>query len=354
MYIAEISPARHRGRLVSLNQFAIVFGMLLVYFVNYFIVAYGGSIDQAAGRASEALESWNVQYGWRWMFASEALPASALFVLLFFVPESPRWLAARGRDEEASRVLARVDGDQFAEKEMAEIRESLMHGKTNLSMTMLQKPVIALLLVYGLALAFFQQATGINVFLYFAPDLFKSMAGENIDAAMLMTIVVGAANLIFTVVGILAVDKVGRKPLMVAGYLGMALCMAAIGISAMQAAQGNFLLIFMIGYIACFAFSVGPVTWVLLSEIFPTRVRGQLMAAATVCLWASNFLVSQTFPMMDKNEALVEQFNHGFPFLIYGGVAVVAALFVAIFIPETKGKSLEEFENELYSDSANS
>jgi len=329
MYIAEISPARLRGRMVSLNQFAIIFGMLVVYFVNYFI-------------ARDSDVAWNVATGWRWMFGSESIPAVLLLVLLFFVPESPRWLSKQGKTDKARRILARVDGEQHAESEMAEIEAALQQESGSLAQ--LFTPAMRIVLIIGVSLAVLQQVTGINVFLYYAPEIFKSVAGTNVDIALLQTIVVGAVNLLFTIVAIWTVDKVGRKPLMVIGATGMGLSLAAIGLAATFHMVGAWLLIFMLGYIACFALSVGPVTWVILSEIFPTKIRGRALAIATLCLWVANYIVSQTFPMMDENPALVKTFNHGFPFFVYAAFCVVLVAVMVKLVPETKGKTLEEIE----------
>ncbi len=329
MYIAEISPARHRGRMVSVNQFAIVFGMLVVYFVNYFIAGAG---DQA----------WNMAQGWRWMFGSEAVPCVLFLLALLFVPESPRFLIKQGRTEQARAILARVDGASFAAAEIREIEETL--ARESGSLADLFKPGMRVVLGIGIALAVLQQVTGINVFLYYAPEIFKAVAGANMDAALLQTIAVGAVNLLFTVIAIWTVDRVGRKPLMMIGAAGMGLSLAAIGLAACFHAVGGWLLIFMLGYIACFALAVGPVTWVILSEIFPTKIRGRAMAIATFCLWVANYVVSQTFPMMDQHPALVARFNHGFPFFVYGAFCVVLVWLVARGVPETKGRSLEEIE----------
>jgi SP family xylose:H+ symportor-like MFS transporter len=329
MYIAEISPARHRGRMVSVNQFAIVTGMLVVYFVNYFIAGVG---DHA----------WDVANGWRWMFGSEAVPCLLLLLALLFVPESPRFLAKQGRSEKARAVLAKVDGPSFAAAEMKEIEATLAEESS--SIRDLFRPGMRVVLFLGIALAVLQQVTGINVFLYYAPEIFKAVAGTNMDVALIQTIAVGAVNLLFTIIAIGIVDKVGRKPLMIIGSAGMGLSLAAIGLAACFHAVGGWLLIFMLGYIACFALAVGPVTWVILSEIFPTKLRGRAMAICTFCLWVANYLVSQTFPMMDQNPALVAKFNHGFPFWVYGAFCVVLVWVVVRFVPETKGRSLEEIE----------
>jgi len=344
LYIAEISPARIRGRMVSLNQFAIVAGMLVVYFVNYFIARYGQAVDRAAGTIAET-DGWNVLLGWRWMFGSEAVPAVALLVLLFLVPESPRWLTKAGRTGEARGILTKIDGPDHAERELAEIRTALEQEPLVLgALGRLLGPGLRFALLIGVVLAVLQQVTGINVFLYYAPEIFKTVAGAGVDAAMLQTVVVGAVNLGFTVLAIAIVDKVGRKPLMIIGAAGMGISLAAIGAAAMLGQLGAWVLVFILGYIACFAMSVGPVTWVILSEIFPTRIRGRAMGIATFCLWTANFVVSQTFPVLLENPWLVQTFNRGFPFLVYASFCVVLVLFMILAVPETKGKSLEEIE----------
>jgi SP family xylose:H+ symportor-like MFS transporter len=329
MYIAEITPARIRGRMVSVNQFAIIFGMLVVYFINYFIAGCGD-------------EAWNTETGWRWMFGSESLPALMLLILMFAVPETPRWLTKQNRKEEALRILSRVDGEKFAETEMAAIEDAISHESASLKQ--LFQPGMKIVLIIGVVLAVLQQVTGINVFLYFGSEIFEKIGGENIDAALLQQVMVGAVNLLFTIIAIWTVDKLGRRPLMIIGSTGMGISLFAMGFAGCYQATGLWLLFFVLGYIACFALSVGPVTWVILSEIFPTRIRGRAMGIATVCLWLANTVVSQTFPMMDENKFLIEKFNHGFPFFLYGGMCIVLILFMFKYVPETKGKSLEEIE----------
>lgn len=333
MYIAEIAPAEKRGQLVSYNQFAIIFGMLLVYFVNYFIALQGNS-------------SWNINTGWRWMFLSEAIPASFFLLLLFLVPASPRWLIMKGRNEEAQQVLLQMNSEEASQQILANIQDSLQQKKG--TWKDLMKPGLSKLLVIGVFLSVFQQVTGINVFLYYAPEIFKSFGSES-NSALLQTILVGAVNLIFTVVAIFTVDKIGRKPLQIIGALGMALCIGMIGFGAYAQNIGSWLLIFVLGYIASFALSWGPVTWVLLSEIFPNKVRSLALSVAVAAQWISNFVVSQTFPMMDGNAYLKNTFHGAFPFWIYGIMGILAALFVYRFVPETKGKSLEELEETLIS-----
>jgi SP family xylose:H+ symportor-like MFS transporter len=329
MYIAEISPARLRGRMVSLNQFAIIFGMLVVYFVNYSIALQGD-------------EAWMRSTGWRWMFGSEAVPALVLLAAMFFVPESPRFLCRKGRVDKAREILAKIDGEEHAGREIAEIEATLRQESGNLRE--LLRPGLRGVLILGIALAVLQQVTGINVFLYYAPDIFRAVAGTGTDIALLQTIVVGAVNLLFTVIAIVTVDRIGRRPLMIAGAVGMGVSLMAIGAASWTQAIGGWLLVFVLGYIASFALSVGPVTWVILSEIFPTKLRGRALGIATFFLWTANFIVSQTFPMMDENDWLVERFHHGFPFFVYAAFCVVLVWVVARFVPETKGRSLEQIE----------
>ncbi len=328
MYIAEISPARIRGRMVSVNQFAIVSGMLLVYFVNCYI-----------GQQGDA--AWREASAWRWMFGSEAVPAVLLLALLFFVPETPRFLVAKGRVQEARRILDRVNGPTAAGQALREITEAIAHESG--AFRELFKPGLRVALAIGIALAVLQQITGINVFLYYAPTIFEKL-GAGANAALWQTVVVGAVNLLFTVVAIWTVDRLGRKPLMILGSLGMGVSLVAIGLAACFQKTQLWVLAFILGYIASFALAVGPVTWVILSEMFPTRIRGRSMAVATVLLWLANFVVSQTFPMMDDSQWLVERFHHGFPFFLYAGFCVVTILVVWRFVPETKGQSLEAIE----------
>jgi sugar porter (SP) family MFS transporter len=328
MYIAEISPARHRGRMVSINQFAIVSGILVVYFVNYFIEGIG---DHA----------WDVARGWRWMFGSEAVPCLFLLAALFFVPESPRFLTRQGKADQARAVLARVDGPDFAAAEMKEIEAAL--AEESGSLRDLLRPGLRAVLLLGVLLAVLQQITGINVMLYYGPEIFK-MTGAQMDVALLWTVSMGVCMLLFTVVAIWVVDWIGRKPLMLLGAVGMGVCLLATGLAFHLGKTGAWVMPLILGYIAFFSLSVGPVTWVILAEIFPTKLRGRAMAIATFCLWVANYIVSQTFPMLNENRALVERFNHGFPFWVYSVFCVVLVFVVARMVPETKGRSLEEIE----------
>ncbi len=328
MYIAEITPARIRGTMVSVNQLAIVTGFLLVYFANYYIARQGG-------------EAWRIETSWRWMFGLGLVPALIFLALLFFVPESPRWLVENGRRDEAMTVLARVNGTTVAATELQSIESSLTSEASTLRQ--LFQPGLRVVLIIGLALAILQQVTGINAFLYYGPEILKKL-GTSTDAALLQQIIMGAANLVFTFVAIWTVDRWGRRPLMLFGAAGMGLCLFGMGIAAYLQKIEGWMLVLILGYIACFAMSIGPVTWVILSEIFPTRVRGRALALATFFLWAADWLVTQTAPFLNKDPWLVNTFHGGFAFWIYGAMCAVELFFVWRFVPETKGKSLEAIE----------
>ena len=331
LYIAEISPAAMRGKLVSYNQMAIVLGILGVYFVNYFIAGLGD-------------EQWNVSAGWRWMFGSEALPALLFFVLMLFVPESPRYLVSRGRPDPARHLLSRINGAEAAETELQMIRESVARAGTQDSAARLLQPGLRRVLVIGVALAILQQITGINVFMYYAPEIFKQL-GSGTDTALLQTIVIGVCNVAFTLVAIRTVDRLGRRPLMIAGAAGMGISLVGLGAAAFTGSTQLWVLVFILGYIASFAMSLGPVVWVLLAEIFPTTIRGRAMSVAVLILWTSNYVVSQTFPMINEDPWLVGVFHHAFPFWLSALFCVVLIGVMVFFVPETKGRSLEEIES---------
>lgn len=370
MYIAEVAPAERRGNLVSWNQFAIIFGMLVVYFVNYSIALQGDA-------------GWLHTVGWRWMFASETIPAVLFLVFLTMVPETPRYLVMRGRTEKAAHILTRLVGEEAAGREVAAIRESfhekeasmrpyyrfmgawvviflLLYGALEwgkhtsaleialigsffLSLLFPIRSYGALIILVGVLLSGFQQFVGINVVLYYAPEIFKTM-GAATDAALLQQIVVGAVNLSFTVLAIFTVDRFGRRPLMMIGALVMAVSMLLLGTTFYTHSVGVGSLICMLVYTAGFAMSWGPVCWVLLSEIFPNSIRSTVMSIAVAGQWIANFLVSWTFPMLDKNQYLTETFNHGMAYWLYGLMGILAALFIWKFVPETKGKTLEQME----------
>jgi SP family xylose:H+ symportor-like MFS transporter len=323
MYIAEIAPANIRGKLVSWNQFAIIFGMNVIYFVNYFIAKQGN-------------EQWLLTEGWRWMFFSGAIPAGLFLLLLLFVPETPRFLVMKGKDDKALSVLNKISGSDEAPGILKEIKETI-HEKS--------APWLSFgffVILVGILLSVFQQVVGINVVLYYAGNIFRNV-GASTNSSLLQTIIVGIVNLTFTVVAILAVDKFGRKPLMIIGALGMAVSMFALGTSFYTHNEGLLALVFILLYTAFFAMSWGPVTWVLLSEIFPNSIRGA-MSIAVAAQWIANWLVSFTFPILNDNQILTQHFNHGFSYWIYGVMGILASLFVWKLVPETKGKTLEQIE----------
>jgi len=318
MYIAEVAPANIRGRLVSFNQFAIIFGMLVVYFVNYLIrTSLPGDIEQAM-----------IAVGWRRMFVSEAFPAATFGFLLLLVPETPRFLVMSGKDDKALRVLSRINGVETAKGILAEIRETVAEKRDKLFSYGVTVVMI------GILLSFFQQAVGINVVLYYAPRIFENM-GASGDASLMQTVVMGVVNIIFTVVAILTVDKFGRKPLLVIGSVGMMTGMIALSILSFKDVIGIAALVFIIIYTASFMMSWGPLCWVLISEIFPNTIRGQAVAIAVAAQWISNFVVSSTFPSLSE-------WSVGGTYLIYAVFSLLSAVFVLRFVPETKGKTLED------------
>jgi MFS transporter, sugar porter (SP) family len=323
MYIAEIAPANVRGKLVSFNQFAIIFGMLVIYFVNLIIARQGS-------------ETWLITDGWRYMFLSGAIPAGIFIVLLFFVPETPRYLAMQGNDTKALSVLQKIAGKDSADSILTDIKGTLHE---------LNAPWLSYgvgVIIVGVLLSVFQQAVGINVVLYYAGNIFRNM-GASTDSSLLQTIIVGVVNLAFTVVAIMTVDKFGRKPLMIIGSIGMAISMIGLGFTFYSGHVGMLALIFMLVYTAAFAMSWGPVCWVLLAEIFPNSIRGAL-SIAVAAQWIANWIVSLTFPMLNDNVWLTKMFNHGFSYWIYGIMGILSALFMWKFVPETKGRTLESIE----------
>jgi MFS transporter, SP family, xylose:H+ symportor len=318
MYIGEIAPANIRGKLVSINQFAIIFGMLVVYFVNWGI-AHGQSVE------------WINEIGWRRMFLSETIPAGLFGILLFLVPETPRYLALSHQDDKALEVLTKIGGAEKAKKILAEIKATLEHHSGKLFS--FGKTVI----IIGILLSVFQQFVGINVALYYAPRIFESMGAAK-DASMLQTVIMGLVNVIFTVLAIYTVDKWGRKPLLIVGSIGMAIGMFCIAGLSYFEIIGISTLVFIIIYTASFMMSWGPITWVLIAEIFPNKIRGRAVAIAVAAQWASNYLISSTYPaMMEFSGAL----TYGF----YGLMSILSLIFVWKFVPETKGRTLEDMEH---------
>ncbi len=323
LYISEIAPAKNRGRLVSLYQLAIVLGINLIYFVNLRIAALG---DQA----------WNVETGWRYMLASGVLPALLFFLLLFFVPESPRWLTAKGRREEALAILTKVNGLEQAPLVYNEIMETVQQETGTLKE--LFRPGLRMAMGVGVILALFSQITGINAIIYYAPEIFKS-AGFGAESALVQTVIIGVINTLFTFIAIWLIDKAGRRTLLLWGVAGMIVCLFGVGLCYYyQLFKGPWLLICILGYIASFASSLGPVPWVIMSEIFPTKLRGLAMSFATVILWVGVLLITQLTPV------LLEKLGGAFTFWLFMVNAVILLLFTWKMIPETRRRTLEEIE----------
>jgi SP family xylose:H+ symportor-like MFS transporter len=326
MYIAEIAPPAIRGKLVSWNQMAIVTGILSVFFINYLIASQGDTV-------------WLDNTGWRIMFLSSAAPALLFFALLFAVPESPRWLLIRGFDRRAAEVLQRLDPRINVNDEIQAIQASLSPQKTTKAKSTPKRRMW----IAGILLAAFQQLVGIQVIIYFAPVILEHVTG-NSNLAMLQAVLVGAVNFIFTIVAIYTIDRVGRKTLLLWGSGLMSLFMLALAFGFYTQNLGVPALICILGYVASFAFSWGPAVWVLLSEMFPNAVRNRIMSVTVAVLWITDYLVSQTFPMLDKSSWLVEKFNHAFSFGLFALMSLLSGIFVWKMLPETKSKSLEEIE----------
>lgn len=333
MYIAEIAPSEIRGTLVSCNQFAIIFGMLVVYFVNYLILGdHTNPIvlkDAATGLYSLSPESdmWTVQKGWRYMFGSEAIPAAAFGLLLFTVPKTPRYLVMTGQHQVALSILEKINGVNKAREILAEIRATATE-KTEKLFTY----GFAVIFI-GIMLSVFQQAIGINAVLYYAPRIFESAGAEG--GGMMQTVIMGIVNILFTVVAIVTVDRFGRKPLLIIGSIGMAFGAFMVAICDNWGIKGIIPVLSIIVYAAFFMMSWGPICWVLIAEIFPNTIRGKAVAIAVAFQWIFNYLVSSTFPAL-------YDFSPMFAYSLYGIVCVIAALFVWRCVPETKGKTLEE------------
>ncbi len=322
-YIAEIAPVRNRGRLGTLFQLGIVTGIFIVFFVNMLI--------QQAGT-----DAWNLNMGWRWMLASEALPALFFCLLLIVVPESPRWLLQNGRDSEARTILARMVGSEQADREIVSI--VAISGMEEGRFSELFAPQLRRPLAIAVSLAVFAQFSGINAIMYYAPEVFK-MSGATADAAFASSVWVGAINLAFTFVAISLVDIAGRKPLLA---IGAAVQVLALGFVGWQLSTGNGgfpLLAGILVFVAAFAMAMGPIPWIVISEIFPGRIRGRAVSVGVFSIWVSCYIVAQTFPM------LRESIGGAFTFWIYAGCSFVGLLFVLLYLPETKGRSLEEIES---------
>jgi SP family arabinose:H+ symporter-like MFS transporter len=320
MYIAELAPAKHRGLLVSLNQLAIVIGILVAFLSNYLLVDSGPN-------------------NWRWMLLVMAAPAILLFFSLFLVPESPRWLVARQRNNEALAVLIKTSGEAFAGAELLEIEDTLKIHQESVFSDLLA-PKVRPLLFMGIILAVFSQITGINTIMYYAPKIFATVGNSN-GSSLLQTLAIGCINVIFTLIAMVMIDRFGRKWMLILGSAGMMSML--LGLSTLffiHQTSGVMVLVFILGYIACFSASLGAAVWVVISELFPNRLRSKGMSVAIVALWIACTIVSITFPIM------LERLSGGITFLIFAVICLANMLYVWRYVPETKGKTLEELEHQ--------
>ena len=338
MYIGEVAPSGIRGMLVSWNQFAIIFGQLVVYFVNFFILGdHIQPLVEEMGKGIAAINpaaQWTVTTGWRYMFGSEAVPAGLFALLICFVPETPRYLVSIGRDDVALRILSKINGSNKASQILKDIKETMV-VKTEKLLT-----YGWLCIFVGIMLSVFQQAVGINAVLYYAPRIFGDMGMEN---PMVITVFMGVVNILFTLVAIFTVEKWGRKPLLIYGSLGMAIGALGVALTFGHAGMEFVTAASIMVYAASFMFSWGPICWVLIAEIFPNTIRGGAVAIAVAFQWIFNFIVSSTFvPMFNMHLTEGDDFGHWFTYGLYGIICLLAALFVWKLVPETKGKTLED------------
>jgi len=333
MYIAEVAPSHMRGRFVSLNQMTIVIGILAAQVINLLIAQ-----KVPAGATDEFIRaSWNGQIGWRWMFYACTVPAAAFFILTFFLPESPRWLIKAGRDDEAFPTLKRIGGEAFAHEEIANIKATLDDVSEKVDFKAILNIKYRPILIIGIVLAVFQQWCGINTVFNYAEEIFTA-AGYGVSDTLFNIVITGSVNLIFTLVAMFTVDKWGRKKLMLFGSVGLAVTYILLGSAFYFQLKGIAVLSLVVVAIGIYAMSLAPIVWVILSEIFPNRVRGAAMAISTFALWIACFILTYTFPLLNKGLGAAGTF------WVYAGICILGFIFVLKKLPETKGKSLEEIE----------
>jgi len=331
MYIAEIAPSNIRGRMVTYYQLAIVIGFFVVFLATYFI-------------GNDLSVEENIEFGWRRMFWSELIPSTLFLILLFIVPKSPRWLALKGKDADALSVLQKINGNDAAEKEMLNIKESLYETNDGVKVSYFSKAILVIIAI-GTVLSMLQQFTGINAVLYYGADIFEKALGFGKEDVLAQQILLAFVNLVFTFVAMFTVDKFGRKPLLYIGSAGMIIGFLLLGITLQQENVGVLSLIGVLLFIASFALSMGPVVWVLLSEMFPNKIRSVAMSVAVAAQWAANYIVSQSFPVVMGSETNNSApWNGSLPYYIFIVFILVIVYVTYKFIPETKGKSLEEIE----------
>lgn len=338
MYIAEVSPAQWRGRLVALNQLTIVLGILAAQIVNWMIAR-----DVPEDATAEMIRlSWNGQYGWRWMFTAVAVPSVIFFFSALMVPESPRWLVSKGRLDAARRTLARIGGSVYGGNALAEIQASLAETAGNQPRwTEVFAPAYRRVLFIGVTLAVLQQFSGINVIFNYAEEIYRN-AGYGVNDILFNIVITGAINLVFTLIAIATVDRLGRRPLMLLGLAGTGLVHTLLGFAYSAGLRGIFVLVLTLAAIGCYAMSLAPVVWVLISEIFPNRIRGAAVAAAVSALWIACFLLTFTFP------PLIRALGPAGAFWLYGAVCFSGFVFIWVCVPETKNKTLEELETHFH------
>lgn len=336
MYIAEISPAAQRGRFVAVNQLTIVIGVLAAQLVN---LAIAKPVASSATLA-EISASWNGQVGWRWMFGSGVVPALAFLILMFFVPESPRWLVRVGKSQRAHQMLMRIGNQRYADETIRDIEQTLSKDTQKVSWSALWQPKVRPIIVMGMVLAMFQQWCGINVIFNYAQEIFAS-AGFDINSTLKSIVATGLINLIFTIAALPLVDRIGRRRLMLLGAAGLTIIYALIAAAYGLGILGLPVLILVLAAIAIYALTLAPVTWVLLSEIFPNRVRGLAMSLGTLALWVACFLLTYTFPLLNAG------LGASGSFLLYGVICAAGYLYILRNVPETKGVTLEALEEQL-------
>lgn len=339
MYIAEISPAHSRGRMVSLYQLAVVVGFFVVFVASYYIG--GGQTQDLSETELAHLHDYNVAQGWRWMLWSELPVAAAFLLLLLTVPESPRWLVMKNRDAQALKILTQFNGAQEAERELGDIHRDL-HLEQGVGVWQQLRGPLCMALIVGVTLSICQQITGINAILYYGADIFSNALGYGPEDALKQQLWLGGVNLLATFVAIYTVDKWGRKPLLVVGLLGMFIGLMVLAVTLMTGTMGVVSLMGVLVFIGAFALSMGPVVWVMLSEIFPNQVRAQALSIAVAAQWLFNALVASAFPVVNGSSLNAEQFHGALPYLIFAAFCLLTLWFVWKLVPETRGRSLEQ------------
>lgn len=333
MYIAEVSPASVRGKFVSLNQLTVVIGILSAQLVNWLIA-------DPINPGEDILNSWNGQIGWRWMFWAGGVPAILFFIMIFIVPESPKWLGTQLKFDKSEKILTRIGGIEYAQSEVSSLRASLSEVTEMADFRLLFKGKMPKILLIGVVIAAFQQWCGINVIFNYAQEIF-SAAGYGVSDILFNIVITGVTNVIFTIVGMYTVDKLGRRSLLLFGAIGLTCIYAILGACYYFHISGMAVLVLVMLAIGCYAMTLAPITWVVISEIFPTRIRGMAMAVSTFSLWTACFVLTYTFPLLNSGLGAYGTF------WLYGIICLLGFIFVKKNLPETKGKSLEEIEKEL-------